>query len=148
MGAISKEVMYNMILEEVLKLELKDGYNVIFLSTMVLRKIRHPEEDMREISRKVMKKMPERYGKQDLSLENPQEENMKKISRKALKKSEEEYGKENIVVITSDESLENLESALDEARLPKSLMYEPELVGVTVKKIAKTIIKKINKLVD
>lgn len=36
---VNKEMVYNMVLEEVMKLNLKDGYNAIFLATMVLRKI-------------------------------------------------------------------------------------------------------------
>ena len=105
---VSKVMIYNIILEEVMKLNLKDGYNSIFLASMILRKIRHPEEDMREIALKVMKTMPVRYGREDLQLIDPQEELMKKLSRKAINKSEEEYGKNDIVVVSIDKCLDTL----------------------------------------
>ena len=120
---VSKVMIYNIILEEVMKLNLKDGYNSIFLASMILRKIRHPEEDMREIALKVMKTMPVRYGREDLQLIDPQEELMKKLSRKAINKSEEEYGKNDIVVVSIDKCLDQLEMALN-------------------------VIEKINKIVD
>lgn len=130
-----------------MKLNLKDGYNSIFLASMILRKIRHPEEDMREISRKVMKAMPVRYGRDDLSTEDPQEELMKELSRKAINKSEEDYGKNDIVVVSIDKCLDNLEMALSEANIPEEWQKE-QLVGTVVKKLAKKVIEKINKLVD
>lgn len=146
---VNKEMVYNMVLEEVMKLNLKDGYNAIFLATMVLRKIRHPEENMREIALKVMKTMPVRYGREDLSDEDPQEELMKELSRKAINKSEEDYGKNDIVVVSIDKCLDNLEIALsDEAKLPEELLNEPQIVGATVKIIAKKVIDRIDKLVD
>lgn len=130
-----------------MKLNLKDGYNSIFLGTMVLRKIRHPEEDMREISRKVMKTMPVRYGKDDLSSQNPQEERMKELSRQAINKSEEDYGKNEIVEVSIDKCLDNLEMALNDANLPEEWYYQ-QIVGTTVKKLAERVTKKISKLVD
>lgn len=144
---VNKEMVYNMVLEEVMKLNLKDGYNAIFLATMVLRKIRHPEENMREIALKVMKTMPVRYGREDLSAEDPQEELMKKLSRKAINKSEEEYGKNDIVVVSIDKCLDQLEMALNDANLPEEWLSE-QIVGTTVKKLAARVIEKINKLVD
>ena len=144
---LNKERVYNMVLEEVMKLNLKDGYNSIFLATMILRKIRHPEEDMREISRKVMKKMPVRYGREDLSLENPQENKMKELSRKAIHKSEEDYGKADIVEISIDKCLDQLEMALNDANLPEEWLSE-QIVGTTVKKMSVIVIDKINKIVD
>lgn len=144
---VSKVMIYNIILEEVMKLNLKDGYNSIFLASMILRKIRHPEEDMREIALKVMKTMPVRYGREDLSAEDPQEELMKKLSRKAINKSEEEYGKNDIVVVSIDKCLDQLEMALNDANLPEEWLSE-QIVGTTVKKLAARVIEKINKLVD
>ena len=144
---LNKERVYNMVLEEVMKLNLKDGYNSIFLATMILRKIRHPEDDMREISRKVMKKMPVRYGREDLSLENPQENKMKELSRKAIHKSEEDYGKADIVEISIDKCLDQLEMALNDANLPEEWLSE-QIVGTTVKKMSVIVIDKINKIVD
>lgn len=144
---VSKVMIYNIILEEVMKLNLKDGYNSIFLASMILRKIRHPEEDMREIALKVMKTMPVRYGREDLSAEDPQEELMKKLSRKAINKSEEEYGKNDIVVVSIDKCLDQLEMALNDANLPEEWLSE-QIVGTTVKKLAARVIEKINKIVD
>ena len=144
---VNKEMIYNMILEDVMKLNLKDGYNSIFLATMVLRKIRHPEENMREISRKVMKTMPVRYGKEDLSSQNPQEDKMKELSRKAINKSEEDYGKNNIVEVSIDKCLDQLEMALNDANLPEEWLSE-QIVGTTVKKLAERVTKKITNLVD
>lgn len=144
---VNKEMIYNMILEDVMKLNLKDGYNSIFLATMVLRKIRHPEENMREISRKVMKTMPVRYGKEDLSTENPQEERMKELSRQAINKSEEDYGKNNIVEVSIDKCLDQLEMALNDANLPEEWLSE-QIVGTTVKKLSERVTKKITNLVD
>lgn len=103
---------------------------------------------MREISRKVMKTMPVRYGKEDLSLQNPQEERMKELSRKAINKSEEEYGKNDIVEISTDRCLENLEMALNECNYLPEEWFSEQIVGTTVKKLAKRVTKKINKLVD
>ena len=146
---VSKVMIYNIILEEVMKLNLKDGYNSIFLASMILRKIRHPEEDMREIAMKVMEKMPIRYGREDLSTEDPHENKMKELSRKAIKKDVEDYGKNDIVVVSIDKCLDNLEIALsDEAKLPEELLNEPQIVGATVKIIAKKVIDRIDKLVD
>ena len=144
---VSKVMIYNIILEEVMKLNLKDGYNSIFLASMILRKIRHPEEDMREIALKVMKTMPVRYGREDLQLIDPQEELMKKLSRKAINKSEEEYGKNDIVVVSIDKCLDQLEMALNDANLPEEWLSE-QIVGTTVKKLAARVIEKINKIVD
>lgn len=145
---VNKEMVYSIVLEEVIKINLKDGYNAIFLATMVLRKIRHPEENIREIAQRVMKKMPVRYGREDLSAEDPQENNMKELSRKAINKSEEDYGKNNIVVITADSCLYNLDIALSEANIPEEWKNEEIIVKITVKKLADKVIEKINNLID
>ncbi len=144
---VSKVMIYNIILEEVMKLNLKDGYNSIFLASMILRKIRHPEEDMREIAMKVMEKMPIRYGREDLSTEDPNENKMKELSRKAIKKDVEDYGKNDIVVVSIDKCLDQLEMALNDANLPEEWLSE-QIVGTTVKKLAARVIEKINKIVD
>ena len=91
--------------------------------------------------------MPVRYGREDLSAEDPQEELMKKLSRKAINKSEEEYGKNDIVVVSIDKCLDQLEMALNDANLPEEWLSE-QIVGTTVKKLAARVIEKINKLVD
>lgn len=145
---VNKEMVYSIVLEEVIKINLKDGYNAIFLATMVLRKIRHPEENIREIAQRVMKKMPVRYGREDLSAEDPQENNMKELSRKAINKTEEDYGKNNIVVITADSCLYNLDIALSEANIPEEWKNEEIIVKITVKKLADKVIEKINNLID
>lgn len=145
---VNKEMVYNIVLEEVIKINLKDGYNAIFLATMVLRKIRHPEENIREIAQRVMKIMPVRYGRDDLSAEDPQENNMKELSRKAINKSEEDYGKNNIVVITADRCLYNLDIALSKANIPEEWKNEEIIVKITVKKLADRVIEKINNLID
>lgn len=98
---------------------------------------------------KVMEKMPIRYGREDLSTEDPHENKMKELSRKAIKKDVEDYGKNDIVVVSIDKCLDNLEIALsDEAKLPEELLNEPQIVGATVKIIAKKVIDRIDKLVD
>lgn len=60
--AIDKELLYNICLEEVMKLKI-DSYHTRFLASMVLGKIRHSEEDITQLARKAMAKMPERYQK-------------------------------------------------------------------------------------
>ena len=60
---MKKETVYNVCMTEVMKLGIKDGYHSVFLGTMVLRRIRHPEESIHEIATKVMDTMPVRYGR-------------------------------------------------------------------------------------
>lgn len=106
-----KEIIYNIALEEVLKLKL-DNYHTIFLANMVLRKVRHPEEKMDKIAAKTMKKM--------LFI----------------------YEKKNLVEISSDKCLDNLEEALNRSNsVPQEWLVGQEVSNV-VKHLALMVIDK------
>ena len=61
----NKKIIFETAREEVKKLEL-DKYHTRFLTEMVVRKHRHPEEKMDVIASKTMKVMKKNYGKKNL----------------------------------------------------------------------------------
>ena len=61
----NKKIIFETALEEVKKLKL-DKYHTRFLTEMVVRKLRHPEEKMDVIASKTMKVMKKNYGKKNL----------------------------------------------------------------------------------
>ena len=69
----NKKLLFEITLEEVKSLKL-DKYHTRFLTEMVLRKLRHPEEKMDEIATKTMKVMTKNYHtkKQNLEEQNQQ----------------------------------------------------------------------------
>lgn len=109
----SKEILYNMALEEVLKIKI-DDYHTVFLTNMVVRKIRHPEEKTDKIAEKVMKKMPDYYKK-----------------------------KKDVLVVSARKSLENLEAALDNSEVPQEWM-RGQCVSHVVKELAKIVVNKFD----
>lgn len=112
---MKKHELYQLCLMEVGRIKKLDSYHTVFLATMLLRKMRHPEEELNEITSKTKKKMESRYGKEELEAE---EETMRKESMVATNKFGEDYGKSNILIRTNEKSLEQLESALEGAVIP------------------------------
>lgn len=136
---MKKHELYNLCLMEVGRIKRLDSYHTVFLSTMLLRKMRHPEESLKEITSRAKKKMKSRYGK--VECEESEEEQMRKNSMDALKKSESDYGKNNILIRTDEKSLEQLEEALEGSDMPKEWM---ESRCYTVEEILERMSKEIN----
>lgn len=61
----NKKILFEAAFKEVKKLKL-DNYHTRFLTEMVVRKLRHPEEKMDTIATKTMKEMKNNYGKRNL----------------------------------------------------------------------------------
>lgn len=135
---MKKHELYHLSLMEVSRIKRLDSYHTVFLATMLLRKLRHPEENLKEITSKTKKKMESRYGKTEC--EEIEEEQMRKESMVATNKFGENYGKNNILIRTDEKSLEQLEDALEGADIPK----EWELSGYTVEDILEYMSKEIN----
>ena len=57
-------LIYNTTVAEVMNLKI-DNYHTSFLTQMVLRRIKHPEEKMDRIASKTMKMMPKIYKRKD-----------------------------------------------------------------------------------
>lgn len=109
-----KELIYNTALAEVVKLHL-DDYHTLFLANMVLRKIRHPEEKMDEISSKVMKKMTKIYKK-----------------------------KKNVIELSASKSLDKLEEKLEECKGIPENMYAGKTVSNVVKGLCKKVLERLD----
>ena len=114
---MKKHELYQLSLMEVGRIKRLDSYHTVFLATMLLRKMRHPEESLKEITSKTKKKMESRYGKEELI--EAEEEQMRRESMVATNKFGEDYGKNNILIRTDEKSLEQLEYALEGADIPK-----------------------------
>lgn len=139
---MKKKQQFEIVLSEVLKLNM-DGYNTIFLSTMVLRKIRHPEERLTAIATKAMKTMAKRYGRR--ILDDKEDEEIRKSSMTALHKTEENYGKTDLVVVAANKSFEALEEALEYSDLPEELIMSGQPVKETFEYLVKKVSKKLRK---
>ena len=105
------EKIYNVTLNEVLKLNL-DSYHTIFLTNMVLRKMKHPEDKVDVIAGKVMKDMPDLCDKK------------------------------NIVQISKRKCLENLEAAIEGSNTVPTEWLTGQTVSQVVKGLAKRVISK------
>ena len=143
---MKKEKVYDIAMQEVKKLDIKDGYHAVFLATMVLRRIRHPEEGIQEIASKVMDTMPVRYGCNDLSETNPNEEKMRCISMNGIEESRETYGKKEIVKVSKEKALNELEGALTMASMPDDWI-EGHIVSSVVNKLV-TIVEEDVKCIN
>ena len=99
----SKEIIYDSIISEIVKLQL-DDYHTLFLANLILRRIRHPEEHMKERVTKVMKKMTVVYQK-----------------------------KKNVIEISSEKCLDILEEKLEECPNIPDHLYSGRTVGNVVK---------------
>ena len=139
---MKKKQQFEIALSEVLKLNM-DGYNTIFLSTMVLRKIRHPEEHLTEIASKAMRTMGKRYGTK--ILDNKEDEEIRKSSMEALNRTQDNYGKTNLVVVAAAKSFEALEEALEYSDLPEELKMSGQPVKETFEYLVKKVSKKLKK---
>lgn len=134
---MKKHELYHLSLMEVSRIKRLDSYHTVFLATILLGKMRHPEESLKEITSKTKKKMESRYGK--VECEEQEEEQMRKESMVATNKFGENYGKNNILIRTDEKSLEQLEDALEGADIPK----EWEVSGYTVEDILEYMAKEI-----
>ena len=112
---MNKVEQYNLALLATSRIKGLDKYNQIFLTTMVLRKVRHPEEGLTEITKKASETMTKRYGKKELEKE---EEEIRLASMKALGETKETYGKKYILRASVEKNLAGLEEALEQAELP------------------------------
>lgn len=134
---MKKHELYDLCLLEVSRVKRLDSYHTIFLASMLLRKIRHPEERLKEITRKVNKKMESRYSVNES--DEDEEELMREASRIAVCKSAGNYGKTNILIRTDEKSLEQLEAAIESSSIPKEWV----LRGYTVKNVLNYMIDEI-----
>ncbi len=145
---MKKETVYNVCMTEVMKLGIKDGYHSVFLGTMVLRRIRHPEESIHEIATKVMDTMPVRYGNQDMSESNPSEQQMRDISMNAIEKSKASYGKVEIIKVSREKALNELEEALANASDIPDCWIEGWIVSNVVNNLVTLVFKELDKKHD
>lgn len=106
----NKKLLFEITLEEVKNLEL-DKYHTRFLTEMVVRKIRHPEEKMDAIASKTMKVMKKNYGKK------------------------------NLVEVSSTKSLDQLEAALNDSEGVPTEWLSGKTVSRVVKKLAGKVIE-------
>lgn len=136
---MEKYEQFQLVLAEVSKIKNMDSYHTIFLSTMVLRKLRHPEEGLREITNKTMRKMETRYSPERES--NREEEILRRFSIGAVNTSMENYGKKHLITISTQKCLQALEEALEKAELPKEM--ESALTGENVKSVFDYLTKKL-----
>lgn len=110
----NKKLLFEVTLEEVRKLQL-DKYHTRFLTEMVVRKLRHPEEKMDCIAKKTMKEM---------------------------KKS---YGKKNLVEVSASKSLDQLEVALNNSDAVPNEWLSGQTVSHVVKKLVVKVIETVDK---
>ena len=106
----NKKLLFEITLEEVKSLKL-DKYHTRFLTEMVLRKLRHPEEKMDEIATKTMKEMKKNYGKK------------------------------NLVEVSSAKSLDQLEAALNNSEKVPAEWLSGQTVSHVIKKLAGKVIE-------
>lgn len=138
---MEKYEQFQYALAEVSKIHGLNSYHTIFLGTMVLRKIRHPEEGLREITAKTMETMSKRYGSEQL---DEKEEALRVAAIEAVNETADTYGKKNLVSVSTTKCLESLEEALEMAQLPPDLKLE----GETVKCVFEYLTKKLRKRME
>ena len=91
-----------------------DKYHTKFLANMVARKVRHPEEKMQVLAKKTMKKMPKLYPKKDL------------------------------VQVSTEKCLDQLEIALNDSSLVPEDWLSGQTVSHVVKKLASKVVDVLN----
>ena len=106
----NRQIIFETALKEVRKLEL-DKYHTRFLTEMVVRKVRHPEETMDVIASKTMTLM--------------------KMS----------YGKKNLVEVSAAKSLDQLEEAINDSDAVPTEWLAGQTVSHIVKKLAAQVIE-------
>ena len=145
---MEKIEVYKIVLEEVKKLGISSMYLRTFLASMVLRKGRHPEEGILEISQKVSKTVVYRFGKKDVTDIDPEEQKMREATMDAFGRTPATYGKNNIVETSCDKSLDRLAEALYEAtNIPEEWL--PGLkAGRVVKELAKIVWERLEEEAD
>lgn len=134
---MKKNKQYRLVLLTVNRIGGINKYSKIFLGTMLLRKIRHPEEGLRVIVKKTMKTMGKRYS--HYPQKDKDDEMMRQISIQALDQTEETYGKTDLVDVGVDKCLYDLESALEHARLPEDCILDGETVSSVFKYLKKEV---------
>lgn len=135
---MKKEELYKICLMEVSRIKCLGNYHTIFLSTMLLRKTRHPEERLKEIVSKTQKKMERRYSNKTCA--EVQEEKMRTESMQAIGCNEQNYGKNNFLERTNERCLEQLEDAIEGAVIPKDW----KLTGYTVEDVLDYMVKELS----
>lgn len=121
---MNKLEQYDLVLLATSRIKGMNKYNQIFLATMVLRGIRHPEEGLTEIVQKSSKTMEKRYSHYPLELKD--DEKMRQASIKALNQTEESYGKTNILCASLKRNLDGLERTLENASFPIGFEFSGE----------------------
>ncbi|MBQ2937882.1 MAG: hypothetical protein IJE05_03260 [Clostridia bacterium] len=137
-----KEELYKICLMEVSRIKYLGNYHTIFLSTMLLRKMRHPEEKLKEIISKTQKKMRRRYSNKECP--EVQEEKMRTESMQAVGCNGQNYGKNNFLERTNERCLEQLEDALEGAVIPKDW----KLTGFTVEDVLDYMVKELSVIAE
>lgn len=135
---MNKPEQYDLVLLATSRIKGIDKYNQIFLATMILRGIRHPEEGLTEIVQKSSNTMKKRYSHHPLEIED--DEKMRQASIRALKQTEESYGKTNILEASLDKNMEGLERALEHASFPAGFEFSGEQ---TVKSVFDYLMKNV-----
>ena len=106
-------LIYNVTVAEVMKLKI-DKYHTSFLTQMVLRRIKHPEEKMDRIASKTMKMMPKIYTRKE------------------------------VVEVSSSKCLNQLEEALDKSDSVPQDWITGQMVSHVVKKLVQIVIAKVD----
>lgn len=134
---MKKNELYRLSLMEVGRIHGLSGFHTVFLATMLLRKMRHPGEKLRETTFKTMKKMETRYSKHVATDE--EEEKIRKESMKVLNKTEESYGKTEVLSRPANVCFDELDSALDSVTMPKEWNVE----GYSVESVIKYMMQEL-----
>lgn len=134
---MNKQQQYHLALLATTRIKGINKYNRIFLGTMLLRKIRHPEESLRTIVQKTSKTMETRYSNH--VQKNNTEEQMRKIGMQVLNQTEDDYGKSYILQVQEDRKLDELQEALEKAILPEDCKLNSENVSSVFKYLQKEV---------
>lgn len=134
---MKKNELYRISLMEVERIHGLSSYHTIFFTTMLLRKVRHPGEKLRETVSKTMKKMETRYSRNEANDE--EEEKIRKVSMKALNKTTENYGKSDVLSRAADACFDELDSALEFVTMPA----EWDVQGYNVKSVMEHLMKEL-----
>lgn len=134
---MKKEELYKITLMEVSRIRYLDRYHTIFLGLLLFRKMRHPEEKLKELTSKVRKRMEVCYSNKECS--DSEDEKMREESMKAVNSYGQNFGKTNILQRTDERCLEQLESALEQAVLPE----EWKITGHTVEDVLNYMISEL-----
>lgn len=113
---LQKELVQELAKEIATEYELESEFNTDFLSEMIRRYYWHPEEGMKTIARRTMKKMKEINKKGKKLVETSSEKNLQKLeeelcdSKKVTDEQTRGFLVENVVKDAADRIIEKLRS--------------------------------------